>query len=136
MPARLSQITMRNFWEKAWPGDGKYPIDFTRIGFHPIKRALARFTGMLCLPRAAALAASSCKLTSLPHAAAAASPRGRGPGARSRAGGGIPRHPTASHGSEPRSAVVAALPTALLVKQAQKAASLSNYKKIYTCTGS
>lgn len=36
--------------------DGKYPIDFTWIGFHPIKRVLARFTGMPvppCLQQAA-----------------------------------------------------------------------------------
>jgi len=70
MPALLSQITMRNFWEKPWPCDGKYPIDFTRIGFHPIKRALARFTGMLCLPHAALVITSSCKVISLPRAAA------------------------------------------------------------------
>lgn len=63
MPACLSQITMRNFWEKPWPCDGKYPIDFTRIGFHPIKRALARFTGMLCLLHAALVTTSSCKLS-------------------------------------------------------------------------
>lgn len=130
MPACLSQITMRNFWEKPWPCGGKYPTDFTRIGFHPIKRALARFTGMLCLPRVALATTSSCKLASRLRAAAAVSPPWKEngePGAGAAA---------ASRGSQPLPAAAAPLLPALLGKQAQKAASLSNYKKIYTGTGS
>lgn len=92
MPACLSQITMRNFWEKPWPCDGKYPIDFTRIGFHPIKRALARFTGMLCLPHAALVTTSSCKLVFLLCAAAATSPPGRRTGTQKQ---GLWQHPMA-----------------------------------------
>lgn len=95
MPACLSQITMRNFWEKPWPCGGKYPTDFTRIGFHPIKRALARFTGMLCLPHAALATNNSCKLTSLQRAAAeaSASPPGKRTGRKKQ---GLWQHPVAS----------------------------------------
>lgn len=118
MPACLSQITMRKFWEKPWPCDGKYPIDFTRIGFHPIKRALARFTGMLCLLHAALVTTSSCKLSLSyvlwqPHLLWGGEHKGSAGAA------------AASH---------AWLLPALLAKQVQKAASPSTCKKINTCT--
>lgn len=78
----LAQITTRNFWEKPWPCDSKYPIDFTRVGFHPIKRALARFTGMLCLPHITLVTTSSCKLSSLLQQPPLPREESREPGAR------------------------------------------------------
>lgn len=125
MFACLSQITMRNFWEKHWPCDGKYPTDFSRIGFHPIKRALVRFTGMLCLPHITLVTTSSCKLTSLLQQPPLPREENRDPEARAVA---------STLRLQP--AAVPALHTALLMRKVQKAAFLSNYKKIYTCTGS
>lgn len=104
--------------------NGKYPIDFIRIGFHPIKRVLSRFTGMPvppCLQQAAVFPISPRHCGS--HIALM-----RRVGSQSQ---GLWQHPMA-----PRCCLeLWLLPPALFVKQEQKTASSAIIRKFIHALG-